>query len=103
MNKMHDRKINLASEQALVSGRGICRVDLKAEARIPAKQTGDYAADKTLGYRDRCTDREITSGWIGNRTDILDALLNLVEDRCSAHHKCLAVGCWLDSIGVSVE
>src|SRR3954469_17731389 len=103
MNKMHDRKINLASEQVLVSGRGICRVHLKTDTRMPAKQTGDHAADETLGYRDRCTDRQLTSGWIGNRPDILDALLNLVEDRSSTPHKCLAVGCRLDSIGAPVE
>src|SRR5215212_3752689 len=103
MNKMHDCKINLASEQVLVSGRGICRMHLKAEAGIPVKQTGDHAADKTLGYRDRCTDRQITSGGIGNRPDILDALLNLVEDRSSTLHECLAVGCRLDTIGAPVE
>src|SRR5690242_17593770 len=103
MNKMHDREIDLASEQVLVSRRCICGMHPKAETRVSEDQTGDHAADKAFRDRDGCPDGQISSGRIRNEPDILDALLDLIEDRSSPLHKCLAVGCRLDSVGIPIK
>jgi hypothetical protein len=98
-----DRKFDCALFQKPIERHGIANHHAEIHSRVLAREVSDRLRNDRAGDDLRCANPQLPGGRIGEKSDILDALTQLVEHRDAALYKRPAIGGGLDPLPAPVE
>ena len=78
-------------------------LEMKHDARIAPGEPVDDAGNETRGEKGAASDPHFTSCRVGEKLDVLHALVQVIEYGCSAIEQRAAVLGWLDALRVAIE